>query len=101
MCAWQLKSSASFSERQALLAANLILVRIFSLEPDFSERYNDGLVPPPELPEEPGRLQRPAWQPTPAQVEAARKQVGLNLAILALLVCACLVVLALLLGWRP
>jgi hypothetical protein len=35
-------SSASFFERQALPTANLILVRIFSLEPDFSERYNDG-----------------------------------------------------------
>jgi hypothetical protein len=83
------------------LLFRLIRVRIFSLEPDFSERYNEGVVPPPELSVEPGRLQRPAWQPTPAQVEAARKQLNLNLAILALLVCACIVVLALLLGWRP
>ena len=81
-------------------ATSLIRIRIFSLEPDFSERYNDGLVPPPELPVEPGRLQRPAWQPTPAQVDAARKQLKLNLVILALLVGACIVVLALLLGWR-
>ena len=83
------------------LLFRLVRVRIFSLEPDFTERYNEGLVPPPELLLEPGRLQRPAWQPTPAQVEAARKQLGLNLAILGLLTCACLVVLALLLGWRP
>jgi hypothetical protein len=68
---------------------------------DLSERYNDGLVPSPELAAEPVRLQRPAWQPTPAQVEAARKRLGLSLAILALLVCACLLVFALALGWRP
>ena len=71
------------------------------MESDLSERYNDGLVPPPELAGEPGRLQRPAWQPTPAQVEAARKQLGRNVAILALIICACLVVSALALGWRP
>jgi hypothetical protein len=68
---------------------------------DLSERYNDGLVPPPELTAEPARLQRPAWQPTPAQVEAARKRLGLSLAILTLLICACIVVFALVLGWKP
>ena len=73
------------------------------MEFDLSERYNDGLVPPPELAGEPApeQLQHPSWQPTPAQVEAARKGLGLTLAILALLVCACLVVFALALGWRP
>ncbi len=71
------------------------------MESGLSERYNDGLVPPPELAEEPDRLQRPTWQPTPAQVEAARKGLWVSLAILALLVCACLVIFALLLGWRP
>lgn len=71
------------------------------MEPDLSERYNDGLVPPPELTGESPRLQRPAWQPTPAQVEAARGRLGLSLAVLAVLICACLVILALALGWRP
>jgi hypothetical protein len=69
------------------------------LEPDLSERYNDGLVPPPELAGEPPRLQRPAWQPTPAQVEAARKRLGLNIAILTFLTCLCLAVLAASFGW--
>jgi hypothetical protein len=71
------------------------------LEPDFSERYNDGLVPPPDLTGESPRLQRPAWQPTPAQVEAARGRLWLSLSILAMLICACLVVVALILGWKP
>jgi hypothetical protein len=71
------------------------------LEFDLSERYNDGLVSPPELAVEPVRLQHPAWQPTPAQVEAARKRLGLSLATLTLLICACIVVFALVLGWRP
>jgi hypothetical protein len=71
------------------------------LEPDLSERYNDGLVPPPELADEPARLQRPAWQPTPAQIEAARKQLGVSVAILVLLICGCSTLFALALGWRP
>lgn len=71
------------------------------MEPDLSERYNAGLVPPPELAGELPRLQRPAWQPTPFQVEAARQRLGLSLAVLAFLVCACLVLVALALGWRP
>jgi hypothetical protein len=37
-------------------------------------------------------LQHPDWQPTPAQVEAARRQLGLRLAILVLLILACLVI---------
>ena len=68
---------------------------------DLSERYNDGLVPQPELGGEPARLQRPPWQPTPAQVEDARKGLWVSLAVLALLVCACLVIFALLNRWRP
>ena len=72
------------------------------LEPDLSERYNDGLVPQPELAgEPPARLQRPAWQPTAAQVQAAHAQSKRSLIILALLAIACLVLLALALGWRP
>ena len=67
------------------------------MESDLSERYNDGLVPPPDLAGEPARLQRPSWQPTPAQVEAARRLLARNLIILTLLLCG----LALALGWRP
>ena len=71
------------------------------LEPDLSERYNDGLVPQPELAgEPPARLQRPAWQPTAVQVEAAHAQSTRSI-ILALLVGACLVLFVLALGWRP
>jgi len=68
---------------------------------DLSERYNDGLIPRPENLEEPPRLPYPAWRPTAAQVESARQGLGRNLAILAVLVCGCLLVLAQLLGWRP
>ncbi|RPH59701.1 MAG: hypothetical protein EHM81_07710 [Chloroflexi bacterium] len=65
------------------------------MESNLSERYNNGVVPPPELAEEPAPLQYPTWQPTPAQVETARKRLGLNIAIMALLVCACLSIIAL------
>jgi hypothetical protein len=75
--------------------------RIILLKPDLSERYNDGLVPAPDAPGEPHRLRPPAWKPTPARVDLARKRLGLNLSILALLVCACLLIFALALGWRP
>jgi len=72
------------------------------LEPDLSERYNDGLVPQPiQAGEQPARLQRPAWQPTPAQVAAAHAQATRSIIILALLAVACLVLFALALGWRP
>jgi hypothetical protein len=72
------------------------------LEPDLSERYNDGLVPQPKVAgEPPARLQRPAWQPTAAQVEAAHAQSTRSIIILVLLAVACLVLLALALGWRP
>jgi len=59
------------------------------------------MVPPPETGAEPARLQHPAWQPTPAQVRAARKQAWISLAALALLACACLVSFAWFSGWRP
>ncbi len=65
------------------------------------DRYNDVLVPPPELKTEAGRLPYPAWRPTPAQVQAARQNLRRDLAALALLVLFCLLGLALLLGWRP
>jgi hypothetical protein len=71
------------------------------LDSDLSERYNAGLVPPPELAGAPSRLQYPAWRPTPAEVEAARRQVRLSLLGLALLGTACCLTLALLLGWMP
>lgn len=73
------------------------------MESELSERYNAGLVPPPNLAGElaPTQVQHPAWQPTPALVEAARQQLSWNLAILALVVCVCLAGLALAWGWRP
>jgi hypothetical protein len=85
------------------------------LEPDLSERYNEGIVPEQFGPSgrsslradalsagQPARLQRPAWQPGPAQVEAARKPGRkVKIAMLALLACACLFVFALTAGWRP
>jgi hypothetical protein len=71
------------------------------LERDLSERYNAGLVSPPQLGGELARLQRPAWQPTLAQIEAARKSAWVSVAVLALLVIACLATLVLLMGWKP
>ncbi len=68
------------------------------MEPDLSNRYNNGLVSPPRLAGEAPRLQRPAWQPTAVEADTARKQVIFGVAVLGLLVCACL---ALALGWRP
>ena len=70
-------------------------------DPDLSERYNAGLVPPPQPAAEPARLQRPAWQPTPAQVQAAHGQITWSIVIIALLIFACLAILALAFGWRP
>ena len=69
------------------------------MDNDLSERYNDGLVPAPQLSAELARLQRPAWQPTPEQLQAARGRLVRSLAVIALLVCACLVVFALAWGW--
>ena len=68
---------------------------------DLSERYNDGLVPAPQLSDDAPRLQRPAWQPTSAQVAQARARLGGSVMVLALLLCVCLFVFALALGWRP
>ena len=70
-----------------------------SLELDLSERYNDGLVPAPDLASEPARPGRPAWQPNAAQLQMARKQLSWSAAVLALLVCACLAGLAIASGW--
>ena len=70
-------------------------------ETDLTDRYNDGLVPPPEIKVTAGRLPYPDWRPTPAQVEAAHQNLTRDLVVLALLVLLCLLGLALLLGWRP
>jgi hypothetical protein len=51
---------------------------------DLTNRYNDGLVPAPQPVYEALRLRRPLWIPTPAQMEAARKNLLRNLLILAL-----------------
>ncbi len=66
---------------------------------NLSERYNDGLVPPPDLAGEPARLLRPVWQPTPAQVQVANGRLVWSIAALALLICACLAMLVLASGW--
>ena len=72
---------------------------MIDLEPDLPDRYNTGIIPPPEQTAgEQLRLQRPAWQPTPIQAHMARKQLALGLALLALLACACL---ALAWAWKP
>jgi len=73
---------------------------MIDLEPELSDRYNNGIIPPPEqLAGEQLRLPRPAWQPTPIQAQIARKQLTIILVFLAvLLACACLLVV---LAWRP
>lgn len=69
---------------------------------NLTDRYNQGLIVPPAPDErEPGRLPYPAWRPTQAQVDAARKNLRRDLLVLWLILCACLLGLALLLGWRP
>ena len=76
--------------------------RMFPVETDLSDLYNDGVAPPPELAREPIRLQPPSRLPiTPAQVETARRKVARNSAILLLLICACLALLVLVSGWIP
>lgn len=59
-----------------------------SLEPDLSKYFNHGLVPPPDFDWEPPRLRRPAWQPTRAQVRAARWQLALSSVVLVLFIFA-------------
>lgn len=71
------------------------------LDPELSDRYNDGVVPPPHLAGEPVRLPRPDWQPTAVQVQAARRELLRNSILLVLVILACVVVFALLSGWRP
>jgi hypothetical protein len=72
------------------------------LEPDLSERFNDGVVPAPELEVvEPARLQPPDWQPTASQLETARKQYSRNILLLIVLVGVVLLLIALAFGWRP
>lgn len=52
------------------------------MEPDLTERYNDGLVPAPRLEAEPRRLRPPAWMPTPAQAQFARRNMKRNLLVI-------------------
>ena len=56
------------------------------MDKDLSERYNDGLIPAPQLGAEARRLRPPAWRPTPAQVQVARASLKKNLLILAAIV---------------
>ena len=65
------------------------------MDTDLPTQYNEGLVPAPKTGAEPLRLHRPTWQPTPAQVELARKMLVRNLFILALIMAACLILFAL------
>ncbi len=53
------------------------------MQPDLTERYNDGVVPTPRLEAEPRRLRPPAWMPTPAQAYLARHSMKRNLLLLA------------------
>lgn len=52
------------------------------MEPGLTERYNDGLVPAPRLEAEPRRLRPPAWMPTPAQAQFARRNTKRNLLVI-------------------
>lgn len=61
------------------------------MEPDLSQDFNYGIVPPPDLEWDAPRLQKPAWQPTPEQAGTARKQVLWVFAGLALVAVVCLV----------
>ncbi len=55
------------------------------MEPDLSNYFNHGLVPPPIFDWEPPRLRKPAWQPTRAQADAARWQLMIGSILLAVL----------------
>lgn len=70
------------------------------MDPDLSERYNDGLAPPPDLAGglAPAQVGRPAWKPTVAQVEMARRQLAVSLLVLLFLIGLCAAVLTLLGG---
>ncbi|GAB4489899.1 MAG: hypothetical protein Fur0016_07040 [Anaerolineales bacterium] len=52
------------------------------MQPDLTERYNDGVVPAPRLEAEPRRLRPPAWMPTPAQAQFARRTLKRNLLVI-------------------
>jgi hypothetical protein len=63
------------------------------MDSNLTDRYNAGLVPPPQPDSEALRLPRPNWIPTPAQVETARQTLRRNLLILALVMAAVYVIL--------
>jgi hypothetical protein len=52
---------------------------------DLSDRYNEGIVPAPNLPSDFPSLRAPTHRPTPEQVTAAHRQLGKALVILLLL----------------
>lgn len=69
---------------------------MFSLEPDLTERYNDGLEPPPVFTTAAQAHLRPlVWQPASAQVESAKKQLIWSAVIFAF----CFIGLVMAIGW--
>ncbi len=70
-------------------------------EDDLSQRYNEGLVPAPQMTLEPPRIPRPAWQPEAARVQAAWARLWRSSLLIGLILCALLLLAALALGWRP
>lgn len=53
------------------------------MQPDLTERYNDGVVPAPRLEAELRRLRPPAWMPTPTQAQFARRNLKRNLLVIS------------------
>ena len=68
------------------------------MENDLPERYNEGIIPSPELQMEPEKLPVPAWRPAPSHVKASRKNLVRDLGILALIFLACLLIAVFALG---
>lgn len=60
------------------------------MDSDLSERYNDGLVPPPELSADVPPLCRPTSRLSPEQVRRTRGQLVVAIIALVTLVLACL-----------
>jgi hypothetical protein len=52
---------------------------------DLSDRYNEGIVPPPPLPTRFPNLRSPTHRPTPEESLAARAQLGVALMSLGFL----------------
>jgi hypothetical protein len=60
------------------------------MAPDLPERYNDGIVPPPDLSADVLPLRQPTTRLTPEQVMRARGQLVVAIIALVALVLACL-----------